>query len=64
MSLPGRFLSRRCFTLCITMEEELRSSITATTVVVAKQYRGKGMQSGKKVSLRVWFFFWEGGGGG
>ena len=52
-SLPGRFLSRRCFTLCITMEVEPR---------IAKQYkchhcyrctnyRGTGMEGGTKVSL-------------
>ena len=29
-SLPGRFLSRRCFTLCITMEAEPR---------IAKQHK-------------------------
>ena len=29
-SLPGRFLSRRCFTLCVTMQVELR---------IAKQYK-------------------------
>ena len=52
-SLPGRFLSRRCFTLCITMEAELR---------IAKQYKchhccscktipGKGDEGRKKVSF-------------
>ena len=38
-SLPGRFLRRRCFTLCITMEVEpkiRRSNTNATTVAVAK----------------------------
>ena len=38
-SLPGRFLSRRCFTLCITMEAEPRIAKqhkNATTVAVAK----------------------------
>ena len=39
-SLPGRSLSRRCFTLCITMEvksnPELRGNTNATTVAVAK----------------------------
>ena len=48
-SLPGRFLSRRCFTLCITME--VRSSTNATTVAVAKIAGGKGMEGGKRVSL-------------
>ena len=53
-SLLGWFLSRRCFTLCITMELDPR---------IAKQYKchhccscnnywGKGMEGGKKVSLR------------
>ena len=53
MSLLGRFLSRCCFTLCITMEVEPR---------IAKQYkchhccscknnRGKGIEGGKNVSL-------------
>ena len=52
--LPGRFLSRRCFTLCITVEVEPR---------IAKQYkwqyccsctnyRGKGLEGGGKMSLR------------
>ena len=52
-SLLGWFLSRRCFTLCITMPVEPR---------IAKQYkchhccsckncRGKGMEGGKYVSL-------------
>ena len=56
-SLPGRFLSRRYFTLCITMEVEPR---------IAKQYkchhccsckncRGNWMEGGKKVSLRRFF---------
>ena len=53
-SLPGWFLSRHCFTLCITMEVE---------PIIVKQYKchhgcsckndwGKGMEGGKKVSLR------------
>ena len=58
-SLPGRFLSRRCFTLCITMKVELR---------IAKQYKchhscscinylGKGMEGGGK-SVFSSFFGW------
>ena len=41
-SLPGRFLSRRCFTLGITMEVEPRivkrynATCVATTLAVAK----------------------------
>ena len=31
---------------------ELRSSTNANTVVVAKKYRGKGMEGENKVSLR------------
>ena len=56
-SLPGWFLRRRCFSLCITMEVESR---------IAKQYKchhccnckycqGKGMEGGKKVTLRNFF---------
>ena len=52
-SLPGRFLSRCCFTLCITMEVELelRSSTNATTVAVAKITGERGWRVGKKMSL-------------
>ena len=37
-SLPGRFLSRRCFTLCITMEVEpgIAKQLNATIVAAAK----------------------------
>ena len=51
-SLPGQFLSRHCFMLCITMEVEPR---------IVKQYKCdhcsscKNYQGGKKVSLR---HFW------
>ena len=51
-SLPGRFLSRRCFTLCITMEVEPRSSTNATTVAVATITGERGGRVGKKVFLR------------
>ena len=58
-TLPGRFLSRRCFTLCVTVEVEPR---------IAKQYKyqyccnckhycGKGMEGGKK-SVFALFFGW------
>ena len=54
-SLPGRFLSRRCFTLCITLEVEsiMRSSTNANTAAVVKitGERGWGVEK-KKVSLR------------
>ena len=53
MSLSGRFLSRRCFTLCIKMEAEPRSSTNATTVAVAKITGEMGWRVGKKVCLRL-----------
>ena len=54
MSLPGQFLSRRCFTLCITMEAEPRSSTNATTVAVAKITGEMGWSvEEKKVCLRL-----------
>ena len=53
-SLPGRFLSRRCFTLCITMEVEPRiaKQYKCNQCFSCKNYRGKGMEGGKKVFLR------------
>ena len=53
-SLPGRFLSRRCFTLCITMEVEPRIAklYKCHHCCSCKNYRGKGMEGGQKVSLR------------
>ena len=53
-SLPGRFLSRRCFTLCITMEVEPRiaKQCKCHHCCSCKNYRGKGMEGGKKMSLR------------
>ena len=53
-SLPGRFLSRRCFTLCITMEVEPRiaKQDKCHHCCSCKNYQGKGMEGGKKVSLR------------
>ena len=54
VSFPVQFLSRRCFTLCITMEVELelRSSTNATTVAVAKINGERGWRVEKKrVSL-------------
>ena len=49
-SLPGRFLSRRCFTLCITMEAEPRiaKQYKCHHCCSYKNYRGKGMEGGKK----------------
>ena len=53
-SLPGRFLSRRCFTLCITMEVEPRiaKQFKCHHCCSCKNYRGKGMEGEKKVYLR------------
>ena len=54
VSLPGRFLSRRCFTLCITVEVEPRTAkqYKCHRCCSCKNYRGKGMEGGqKKVSL-------------
>ena len=54
VSLPGRFLSRHCFTLCITMELEPRSAkqYKCHHCCSCKNYRGKGMEGEKKVWLR------------
>ena len=53
-SLSGRFLSRRCFTLCITKEAEPRTAkkYKCHHCCSCKNYWGKGMEGGKKVSLR------------
>ena len=53
-SLPGRFLSKRCFTLCITMEVEpvIAKQYKCHHCCSSKNYRGKGMEGGRKVSLR------------
>ena len=52
-SLPGRFLCRRCFTLCITMEVEpgIAKQYKRHHCCSCKNYRGKGREGGKKVSL-------------
>ena len=52
-SLLGQFLSRRCFTLCTTMEVEPRIArqYKCHHCCSCKNYRGKGMEGGKKVSL-------------
>ena len=49
-SLPGRFLSRRCFTLCITMEVEHRiaKQYKCHHCCSCKNYREKGTEGGKK----------------
>ena len=53
-SLLDRFLSRRCFTLCITMKAEPRiaKQHKCHYCCSCKNYWGKGMEGGKKVSLR------------
>ena len=49
-SLPGRFLSRRCFTLCITIEvgPRIAKQYKCHHCCSCKNYRGKGMEGGKK----------------
>ena len=56
-SLPGRFLSRRCFTLCITTEAEPRiaKQYKCHHCCSCKNYRGKGVEGGEK-SVFVSFF--------
>ena len=58
-ALQGRFLGRRCFTLCITVEVEPRvaKQYKFQYCCGSKNYRGKGMECGKKVSFRRFFFF-------
>ena len=59
-SLPVRFLSRRCFTLCITMEAEPRiaKQYKFHHRCSYKNYRGKGYRvEKKKVSLCLSSFF-------
>ena len=57
-SLPGRFLSRRCFTLCITMEVEPRIAkpYKCHHCCSCQNYRGKGMEGGGKKCLCVVFW--------
>ena len=54
-SLPGRFLSRRCFTQCITMEAEPRIAkpYESQHCCSCRNYRGKGMEGGKKSVLKT-----------
>ena len=58
-SLPGGFLSTRCSTLCITMEVEPRiaKQYKCHSCCSCKNYRGKGMEGGNKVSLSRFFVF-------
>ena len=53
-ALPGRFLSRRCFTLCITVEVEIRiaNQYKCQYCCSYKNYRGNGMEGKQKVSSR------------
>ena len=57
MSLPGQFLSRRCFALCITMETEPKIAkqykCHHCCTCSCKNYRGKGMEGGEKGVWRV-----------
>ena len=54
-ALPGRFLSRRCFTLCITVEPRIAKQYKRQYCCSCKNYRGKGMEGGKK---SVCIVFW------
>ena len=58
-SLPGQFLSKRCFTLCVTMEVEPRiaKQYKCQHCCSCKNYCGKGMDGGKK-SVFVSFSGW------
>ena len=56
-ALPGQFLSRRCFTLCITVEVEPRivKQYKCQYCCSCKNYCGKRMEGGKKCLCIV---FW------
>ena len=53
VSFQGQFRSWRCFTLCITMEAEpwIAKQYKCHHCWSCKNYWGKGMEGGKKVSL-------------
>ena len=55
--IPGQFLSRHCFTLCITVEVEPRivKQYKCPYCCICKNYCGKGMEGGKKCLCVV---FW------
>ena len=57
-SLPGQFLSRRCFTLCVTIEVGPRIAMQykCQHCCSCKNYRGKGMEGGEKSVFAS--FFW------
>ena len=52
------FMSRRCFMLCMTVEVEPRvaKQYKCQYCCSCKNYRVKGIEGGKKVSLRRFFF--------
>ena len=52
LPLPGQFLSRRCFMLCITMEVEPRTAkqYKCCCCCVLQKYRGRVMEDGNKMS--------------
>ena len=56
-SLPGRFLCRHCFTLCITMEVEPRivKQYKCHHCCSCKNYQRKGMDGGEKKCLCIIF---------
>ena len=58
-SLSGRFLSRHCLTLCITMEVEPRivKQYEWHHCCRCKNYWGKGMEGGKKRNVFASFFW-------
>ena len=58
-ALPGRFLSRRCFTLCITAEAEPRiaKQYKCQYCCSCKNYCGKWMEGGKK-GVSASYFCW------
>ena len=53
-TLPGRFLSRHCFTLCITVEVEPRitKQYKCQYSCSCKNYHGEGIEGKNNVSLR------------
>ena len=57
-SLPGRFLSRRCFMLCITTEVKPRiaKQYKCHHCCICKNYQGKQIEGGKSVFAS--FFGW------
>ena len=60
-ALPGRFLSRRCFTLCITMEAEIRTAkqYKCQYCCSCNNYRGKGMEGYTVISRKMMHYVWQ-----